>query len=70
VTANQHMPAILAGTASPVTSDNCYITVGGPDEATDHVAECGLAWHGTPSATEWLTKIVAALPRKPGSAAR
>ena len=70
MTANQHMPAILAGVASAVTSDSGYITVGGPDEATDYIAECGPAWHGTPSAIEWLTKIVAHLPRKPGSAAR
>ncbi len=60
--ANEHVPAILAGTASPVVSDSGYITVGGPDEATDYVAECGPAWHGTPGAVEWLTKIVAALP--------
>jgi hypothetical protein len=45
-----------------VVSDNDYITVGGADEATEYVAECGPAWHGTPGAVEWLTKIVAALP--------
>ncbi len=60
--ANEHVPGILAGTASPVVSDNDYITVGGPDEATEYVAECGPAWHGTPGAVEWLSKIVAALP--------
>jgi len=60
--ANKHVPGILAGTASPVVSDNDYITVGGPDEATYYVAECGLAWRGTPGAVEWLTKTVAALP--------
>jgi hypothetical protein len=45
--ANEHVPAILAGTASPVFSDGDYITVGGPDEATEYVAECGLAWRHT-----------------------
>jgi tetratricopeptide (TPR) repeat protein len=60
--ANKHVPGILAGTASPVISDNDYITVGGPDEATEYVAECGPAWHGTPGAVEWLIKIIAALP--------
>jgi hypothetical protein len=60
--ANEHVPGILAGTVSPVVSDNDYITVGGADEATEYVAECGPAWHSTPGAVEWLTKIVAALP--------
>ena len=60
--ANEHVPAILAGTSSPVISDGDYITVGGPDEATGYVAECGPAWHGTPGAVEWLTKMVATLP--------
>jgi tetratricopeptide (TPR) repeat protein len=60
--ANKHVPGILAGTASPVISEGDYITVGGPDEATEYVAECGPAWHGTPGAIEWLTKIIAALP--------
>jgi len=60
--ANEHVPAILAGTASPVFSDGDYITVGGPDEATEYVAECGLAWRSTPGAIEWLSKITAHLP--------
>ena len=60
--ANVHVPAILAGTASPVISDGDYITVGGPDEATEYVAECGLAWRSTPGAVEWLCKITATLP--------
>ena len=41
-------PGIRAGTASPVVSDSDYITVGGPDESIDNVAECGPAWRGTP----------------------
>ena len=53
---------MLAGTASAVVSDGGYVTVGGPDEATEYVAECEPAWHGTPGAVEWLTKTVAALP--------
>lgn len=60
--ANEHAPGILAGTASPVISDDDYITVGGADEATEYVAECGPAWHSTPGAVEWLTKIIATLP--------
>ena len=60
--ANEHVPAILAGTASPVISDGDYITVGGPDEATEYVAECGLAWRSTPGAVEWLCKITATPP--------
>jgi tetratricopeptide (TPR) repeat protein len=60
--ANEHVPAILAGTASPVVSDSGYITVGGPDEATEYVAECGPAWHSTPGAVEWLSKLAATLP--------
>ena len=55
-------PGIRAGTASPVVSDSDYITVGGPDESIDNVAECGPAWRGTPGVVEWLTKIAAALP--------
>jgi hypothetical protein len=62
--ANEHVPGILAGTASPVVQDNDYITVGGPDEATEYVAACGSAWRSTPGAVEWLTKTVAALPPK------
>jgi hypothetical protein len=56
------VPGILAGTVSPVVSDNDYITVGGADEATEYVAECGLAWRSTPGAVEWLRKIAANLP--------
>jgi tetratricopeptide (TPR) repeat protein len=64
--ANGHVPGILAATASPVVSDGDYITVGGPDEATEYVAECGPAWHSTPSAVEWRTKIIATLPANDG----
>jgi len=63
---NKHVPAILAGTASPVVSDNDYITVGGPDEATEYVAKCGPAWRATHGAVEWLTKIIATLPANDG----
>jgi hypothetical protein len=41
-------PAILTGTQPPVISDDGYVTMGGPDEATDYVTECGPAWHRTP----------------------
>jgi len=63
--ANQHVPAILAGTKPPVTSDSGYITMGGADEATDYVRDCGPAWHQTPGAVASLNKLVAALPKKP-----
>ena len=42
--AKEHVPAILAGTKPPVISDDGYVTMGGPDEATDYVTECGVAW--------------------------
>lgn len=63
--ANQHVPAILAGTKPPAASDNGYTTMGGADEATDYVRDCGPAWHQTPGAVAWLNKIVATLPQKP-----
>jgi tetratricopeptide (TPR) repeat protein len=62
--ANEHVPAILAGTKPPAPSENGYITMGGPDEATEYVTECGPAWHRTPGAVAWLTKTVANLPPK------
>jgi hypothetical protein len=42
--ANEHVPAILAGAKPPVISDDGYVTMGGPDEATYYVTECGAAW--------------------------
>jgi tetratricopeptide (TPR) repeat protein len=62
--ANEHVPAILAGTKPPMLSESGYITLGGPDEATDYVLECGPAWHRTPGAVTWLTKTVATLSSK------
>ena len=62
--ANEHVPGILAGTKPPAPSTAGYVTMGGPDEATDYVTECGAAWHRTPGAVTWLTKAVAALPPK------
>ena len=62
--ANEHVPAILAGTKPPAPSKGDYITMGGPDEATEYVTECGPAWHHTPGAVAWLTKAVAASPPK------
>ena len=62
--ANQHVPAILAGTKPPVISDDGYVTMGGPDEATYYVTECGAAWHRTPGAVAWLTKLAATLGPK------
>ena len=62
--ANEHVPAILAGTKPPVISDDGDITMGGPDEATYYVTECGPAWHRTPGAVAWLTKLAATLAPK------
>jgi tetratricopeptide (TPR) repeat protein len=62
--ANQHVPAILAGTKPPVISDDGYVRMGGPDEATYYVTECGPAWHRTPGAVAWLTKLAATLGPK------
>jgi hypothetical protein len=55
--ANEHVPAILAGTKLAVNSNEAYITMGGPDEATYYVTECGAAWHRTPGAVAWLTTL-------------
>ena len=62
--ANEHVPAILAGEKRPVPSDSGYITMGGPDEATYYVTECGSAWHRTPNAVAWLTRLTAAAPKR------
>jgi tetratricopeptide (TPR) repeat protein len=62
--ANEHVPAILAGTKPAVRSHDGYITMGGPDEATYYVTECGAAWHRTPGAVAWLTKLATTLPPK------
>jgi tetratricopeptide (TPR) repeat protein len=62
--ANEHVPAILAGAKPPVISDNGYVTMGGPDEATYYVTECGAAWHRTSGAVAWLTKLAATLAPK------
>jgi len=62
--ANEHVPAILAGTKPAVSSNDGYITMGGPDEATYYVTECGAAWHRTPGAVAWLTKLATTLAPK------
>ena len=62
--ANEHVPEIFAGTRPPAPSAEGYVTMGGADEATDYVTECGAAWHRTLGAVAWLTKAVAALPPK------
>ena len=62
--ANEHVPAILAGTKPAVNSNEGYITMGGPDEAAYYVTESGAAWHRTPGALAWLTKLAATLAPK------
>jgi len=54
---NEHVPAILAGTKPRVPPRGGYITMGGPDEATYYITECGPAWHQTPGAVEWLAAL-------------
>jgi hypothetical protein len=38
--------------------------MGGPDEATYYVTECGSAWQRTPGAVAWLTKLATTLASK------
>jgi hypothetical protein len=46
----------MVSTKPAVISDDGYVTLSGPDEATYYVTECGEAWHRTPGAVAWLTK--------------
>ncbi len=62
--ANEHVPAILAGTKPLVLAEGGFITMGGPDEATEYVTECGPVWHRTSGAVAWLTKTVTTSPPK------
>jgi len=62
--ANRHVPAILDGTTPPVPSTNGYVTMGGPDEATEYVREFGQAWRDTPGAIEWLIGAAEAAPSR------
>ena len=62
--ANEHVPAILAGTTPPLFGDSGYVTMGGPDEATYYFTEFGPPWHRTPGAVEWLAEITSTLPPK------
>jgi tetratricopeptide (TPR) repeat protein len=57
--ANEHVPAILAAAKPPTHSRSDYVTVGGADEASEYVRECGAAWQKTPGAIEWLTTAIA-----------
>jgi tetratricopeptide (TPR) repeat protein len=56
--ANEHVPAILAGTRPLTFSQSGYLTVGGADEASDYVRECGAAWRQTPGAIDWLAAAI------------
>jgi hypothetical protein len=47
-----------------VISDDGYVTMGGPDEATYYVTECGRAWRRTPGAVAWLIKLAATVKPK------
>ncbi|MBV8457386.1 MAG: tetratricopeptide repeat protein [Acetobacteraceae bacterium] len=61
---NEHVPGILAGNRPPVVSTSSFVTLGGADEATEYVHECGPAWKATPGAVAWLIGLVANLPKK------
>jgi len=57
------VPAILARTRPPVLTQTGYITMGGPDEATDYVRGFGQAWNDTPGAIAWLAEAADAAPQ-------
>ena len=64
--ANEHVPAILAGTLPPFVNRSGYITMGGPDEVAEYVLEFGQVWKDTPGAVAWLIDSAAtAPPRRP-----
>jgi tetratricopeptide (TPR) repeat protein len=62
MSANEHVPSILIGRKRPTRSTSGYITVGGADEATDYVAQCGAVWKRTPGAVEWLASAALSSP--------
>nr|WP_281721235.1 hypothetical protein [Nitrosomonas nitrosa] len=62
--ANDHVPAVLAGTQPLVASKSGYITMGGEDEAAYYVEEYGDAWKAAPGAVEWLASITKNMPRR------
>lgn len=64
VAGNAHVAAILAGTETPVEMGELGYTVGGPDEASYYLTECGDAWRQTTGAVAWLTQLAAARPRR------
>jgi tetratricopeptide (TPR) repeat protein len=64
LSANEHVPAILAGTRPPVLTQTGYITMGGPDEATDYVREFGQAWKNTSGSIAWLLSTAETTPSK------
>jgi tetratricopeptide (TPR) repeat protein len=62
--ANEYVPAILAGAMRPVISKSGYMSMGGADEATEYIGECGSVWRGTPGAVEWLAQAASAASPK------
>ena len=68
--ANKHVPAILAGTRPPAPTQDGYVTMGGPDEATDYLREFGQAWKDTPGAVDWLAGNSDTAPPKRRSSKR
>jgi tetratricopeptide (TPR) repeat protein len=60
IDSNEYVPGILAETNPRVVSRDGYMTVGGPEEATEYVDQFGPAWRNTPGAVAWLTGLVKA----------
>ena len=61
---NGHVPEIIAGTKPAVISKTGYVTMGGADEASEYVQECGAAWQATPGAVDWLATATARPTRR------
>jgi len=58
------IPAQISARPIRPRADDGYVTMGGPDEATHYVTECGPAWRRTLGAVAWLTKLAATLTPK------
>jgi tetratricopeptide (TPR) repeat protein len=65
LSANEHVPGILAGTRPPMFAKSGYVTMGGADEAAEYVRECGTAWKETPGAIDWLAAVAAGSAKRP-----
>lgn len=64
--ANSYVPDMLSGRRPLIGSQDGYITMGGEDEAGEYVSSNGPAWHATPGAIDWVTRVTQNLAPKPG----